>query len=116
MNFNKTNLFFFSACYLGKIHKFPFLTSTAIYEIPLQLIFEDLWDSFPSPSANGYIYYISFIDASTRYIWIYMLKHKSDALHIFQTFKTYVELQLNYKILALQTNRNGEFRACIPFE
>ena len=39
---NKTVTDFCSTCCLGKIHKFPFLSSTTVYTQQLQLIYSDL--------------------------------------------------------------------------
>ena len=61
-------------------------------------------------SYSGYRYYISFIDAFSCFIWIFLLKHKSDALQTFSNFKTQVELQLGYKIKVIQTNWEREYR------
>ena len=62
-------------------------------------------------SSSGYRYYINFIDAFSRFTWIFLLKHKSDVLQTFSNFKTQVELQLGYKIKAIQTDWGEEYRA-----
>lgn len=98
------------ACCLGKLHKLPFPSSNTEYTKPLQLIHSDLWGPSPTISANGYRYYVHFIDATTRFTWIYMLRQKSDALQTFENFKKLVELQLDSKILAVQTDWGGEYR------
>ena len=46
---------------------------------------------------------MSFVDAYSRFSWIYFLKNKSDALSVFKQFKSLVELQFN-KIKAIQTD------------
>jgi hypothetical protein len=58
----------------------------------------------------GYHYYITFVDAYSRFTWIYPLKVKSDALTIFKQFKTMAKLQLGHPLKALQTDWGGEFR------
>uniref|UniRef100_A0A803QDW0 GAG-pre-integrase domain-containing protein n=1 Tax=Cannabis sativa TaxID=3483 RepID=A0A803QDW0_CANSA len=94
-----------SACCLGKIHKFPFpkVSSTIISE-PLKLVVSDLWGPSHTPSFNGYKYYIHFVDAYSRFTWLYLLKNKSDALKTFQHFKSEAELQLGKSIKTLQTD------------
>ena len=77
----------------------------------LQLVHSNLWRPSPMLSYSGYRYYISFIDAFSRFNWIFLLKHKSDGLQTFSNFKTQVELQLGYKIKAIQTDCGGEYRA-----
>lgn len=47
---------------------------------------------------------VAFIDAFTKFTWIYLLKHKSDALQMFINFKIQVELQTSHKIKSLQSD------------
>ncbi|KAA3484190.1 Retrovirus-related Pol polyprotein from transposon TNT 1-94 [Gossypium australe] len=74
-----------------------------MYNEPFQLIVLDLWG--PSPYFSyGYQYYLSFVDAFSRYTWIIFLKKKSNALNRFILFKKQVKLQFRYKIKQLQTD------------
>ena len=57
---------------------------------------------------------MSFVDAYSRFTWIYFLKNKSDALSVFKQFKSLVELQFNKKIKAIQTDWEGEFEFSLP--
>jgi histone deacetylase 1/2 len=58
----------------------------------------------------GYSYYISFVDAFSKFTWIYLLKSKFDALIVFKQFKAMVELQLGHPLKVLHTDWGGEFR------
>lgn len=107
---NKNKIDFCVACCVGKHHKLPSQPSTTVYSHPLELIFCDLWGPAPMVSSMGYKYYISFVDAFSRYTWIYFLKVKSDALSIFTQFQKLVENQFNCKIKAVQSDWGGEFR------
>ena len=106
---------FCSACCLGKIHKSPYFSSETKYTKPLELVHTDLWGPSPCHSASGYKYYIHFIDAYSRYTWIYLLRQKSDALATFKLFQKHVELQLGHKILAVQSDWGGEYRPFTGF-
>jgi hypothetical protein len=44
----------------------------------LELVHTDLWGPSPVASLGGSRYYITFIDNSSRKVWIYFLKQKSD--------------------------------------
>jgi hypothetical protein len=46
-----------------------------------------------TPSMNGCIYYIIFIDDCSRKTWIYFLKTKDESFSRFQDFKNLVENQ-----------------------
>lgn len=70
----------------------------------------DLSGSSPSPSSCGYLYYIAFVDAYTRFTWIYFLNAKSDALHAFTQFHSQIQTQYSEKLKAVQSYFGGEFR------
>jgi histone deacetylase 1/2 len=52
-----------------------------------------------------------FVDASTKYTWIYFLKSKPDALAAFKQFNTLIQNQFQTIIKALQSDWGGEFRS-----
>ena len=58
-------------------------------------------------------YFITFIDDSTKYCYVYLLRSKDEALEKFIEYKTEVENQLGRKIKALRSDRGGEYDA--PF-
>jgi len=60
------------SCCLGKSHKLPFVASTSVYKSPLELVYSDVWGLAPVVSTGGHVYYIHFINAYSRYTWIYM--------------------------------------------
>jgi len=94
---------------VGKSHRLPSFPSESVYTSPLELIFSDLWDPAHVSSINGFSYYITFVDAYSRFTWIYLLKTKSETSNVFQKFKAMAELQFNSKIKSLQTDWGGEF-------
>ncbi|MCH92265.1 retrovirus-related Pol polyprotein from transposon TNT 1-94, partial [Trifolium medium] len=112
---NKDVSTFCAACCMGKAHRLHSPASHTTYTTPLELVYSDLWGPSPSPSKLGYNYYISFVDAYSKYTWIYLLKSKSDALLIFKQFKTMVELQFGHPLKSLQTDWGGEFRPFTKF-
>ena len=101
---NKMDSNFCSSCCLGKIHRFPFSLSHTTYTKPLELIHSDLWGPAPVLSNSGYRYYIHFVDAFSRFSWIFLLRNKSEAIKTFVNFKTQVELQFDSKIKSLKTD------------
>ena len=46
---------------------------------------------------------------------MYLLRYKSDAFQAFLNFKTQVELQLGFKVKAIQTDWGREYRAFTNF-
>lgn len=107
----------FSLCtssQLGKMHQLPFPTSHTKYSAPFQLIFADVWGPAHKLSSNGSRFYVSFVDAYTRYTWIYFLKLKSEVHKIFQIFHRHILVQFKTHIQILQTDGGVNSKACNP--
>nr|KYP59279.1 Retrovirus-related Pol polyprotein from transposon TNT 1-94 [Cajanus cajan] len=102
------------SCCVGK-SRLPSSASQIVYSAPLDLIFIDLWGPSHITSFSGYIYYVAFIDAFSKYTWIYPLKSKAETLSVFQQFKAMAELQFNTKIKSVQPDWGGEYRAFTSF-
>lgn len=50
------------------------------------VVYSDIWGPFKANNISGSRWFISFIDDHIRVTWIYLMKQKSDACHIFQNF------------------------------
>ena len=68
-------------------------------------------DFFPmSISARGgYKYFITFIDDYSRYRYIYLMRHKSEAFEKFKEFKMEVDSHRGKSIKSLQSDCGGEY-------
>lgn len=99
-----------SACCLGKSHRLPSSLSTTVYHHPFELVVCDLWGPSPIHSSGGYTYFLTCVDAFSRFVWVFPLRLKSDTLTQFIHFKTMVELQFNCKIKGVQSDGGGEFK------
>jgi transposase InsO family protein len=58
---------------------------------------------------GGKRYFLTFIDDSTRFFYVYLLKTKDEAFNYFKTYKAEVENQLERKIKRLRSDRGGEY-------
>ncbi|KAK9025004.1 hypothetical protein V6N11_064905 [Hibiscus sabdariffa] len=58
---------------------------------------------------GGYQYFITFTDDFSRYGYIYLMRHKSEALERFKEFKNEVQNQHGKSIKALRSDRGGEY-------
>ena len=101
--------FFCTSCQMGRSHKLPFKKSLTQYTSPVELVESDLWDPSPILSSIGYRYYVSFVDAFSRYTWIYFLKNKSETFESFLHFKMQAENLINTRINFFQSDWGGEF-------
>ncbi|TXG58227.1 hypothetical protein EZV62_016056 [Acer yangbiense] len=113
-NINVNALHFCDACKLGKHHQLPFIKHPVSVSAPLELIYSDIWGPSPTLSTAGFRYYIVFVDAFTRFSWLFPIKLKSDAFSVFIKFQKSVELEFNRKIKALHTDMGGEYIAFLP--
>jgi len=59
---------------------------------------------------GGYKYYVPFIDAFSKFTWIYLLPAKSDVEAVFIRFQAHVERLDNIKIKCIQSDRGGEYQ------
>lgn len=90
--FYKNRLHFCDACKIGKSHKLSFLTHSTYVNQPLEIVYSDLWGPSPYPSTEKHSYYFIFIDAYSRFTWMFPSKHKSETKEFFIRFKTHIEL------------------------
>jgi hypothetical protein len=88
-----------------KPHKAPEARNLA----PLDLIHSDLCEMNIILIKGGKQYFITFIDDSTRFCYVYLLKSKDATLHYFKTYKAEVENQLERIIKRLRSDHGGEY-------
>ena len=58
---------------------------------------------------GGYHYFLTFTNDSSRYEYIYLMKHKSETFEKFKEFQSEVENHRNKKIMFLRSNRGCEY-------
>ncbi|KAL5754948.1 hypothetical protein ACOSP7_023168 [Xanthoceras sorbifolium] len=98
-------------CIFGKQKKVSF---AKIGKIPkaekLELVHTDVWGPSPVSSLSGSLYYVTFIDDSTRKVWVYFLKKKLEVFDTFRKWKAMVENETGLKIKRLRSDNGGEYR------
>ncbi|KAL4025380.1 hypothetical protein IC575_013770 [Cucumis melo] len=97
------------SCLEGKMTKRPFTEKGYRAKEPLELIHSDLCGLMNVKARGGFEYFISFIDDYSRYGYLYLMEHKSEALEKFKEYKTEVENLLSKKIKILRSDRGGEY-------
>nr|KYP38387.1 Retrovirus-related Pol polyprotein from transposon TNT 1-94 [Cajanus cajan] len=106
---------FCDSCCIAKSHRLPSQPSSSVYSKPLELVFLDVWGPASLESSWGYMYFLTCVDACTRYMWIYLLHRKSDVFSHFLNFKTLAEKQFQTLLKSVQTDGGGEFRPLTSF-
>ena len=62
-----------------------------------------------SSSLSGYVYYVSFIDESSRKTWIYFMKNKDEFFIKFKEFKALIENHTEKKINTFRLDNGGQY-------
>ena len=97
------------SCLLGKMTKTPFARSCERASDLLELIHSDVCGPMSTTARGGYEYFITFTDDLSRYGYVYLMKHKSEAFEKFKEFQSEVQNQLGKKIKFLRSDRGGEY-------
>jgi transposase InsO family protein len=101
-----------TGCAYGKLHRNPLISQSSKTKYPiLGKIYSDICGPFNKSVGGGKEYLLVFIDAKTRFSWIYLLKHKSETFSKFLEFKAMVEKESNRKILILHSDKGGEYNS-----
>lgn len=74
----------------------------------LELIHADICGPFTPQTSAGNRYFLLLVDDFSRYMWVYLLKSKDEALTMFKTFRKLVEKESDKVIKVLRTDRGGE--------
>ncbi|CAN1240915.1 Retrovirus-related Pol polyprotein from transposon RE2 [Linum perenne] len=75
---------------------------------PFSIVHSDIWGP-TNPTLSGARWFITFIDDHSRTTWTYLMKQKSEAAAIFQTFYTTVLTQFDTKIQVLRSDNAKEY-------
>ena len=111
-NLKHVNIGVCEHCIFGKQKKVSFSKSGKASKLQkLELVHTDVWGPAPIKSLGGSRYYITFIDDSTRKVWVYFLKNKSDVFSVFKRWKTEIENQTGLKIKSLKSDNGREYES-----
>jgi transposase InsO family protein len=100
---------FVEALLLVKIQRKLTLTVLEKLMVSLDLINYDICAPMTTPSMNGCLYYIIFIDDCSCKTWIYFLKTKDESFSKYQDFKNLVENQTGRHIRVFRIDNGKEF-------
>ena len=73
----------------------------------LEIIHTDICS--PDMYMHGQKYFVTFIDDYSRYMYVYLLHNKHEALDAFKVFKAEVENQCGKQIQIVRSDRGGEY-------
>ena len=97
------------SCLLGKMTKSPFSGHGERAADLLGLVHTDVCGPMSTQAMGGFSYFITFIDDRSRFGYVYLMKHKSEAFEKFKEYKHEVEKQTKHSIITLRSDRGGEY-------
>ena len=83
---------------MGKMTKTPFSGTMERATDLLEIIHTDVCGPMSVEARCGHCYFLTFTDDSSRYGYIYLMKHKSETFEKFKEFQSKVENHRNKKI------------------
>jgi hypothetical protein len=89
---------------MSKSKHLSFSLSPTHVHHPLELIYTDVWGPSPMYSTTRNTFYVSFLDAYSRYTWLFPMSRKSDVCTIFLQFQKNVERYFYSKIKIVQSD------------
>ena len=97
------------SCLHGKMTKLPFIGHGERAMDLLALVHTDVCGPFDMPARGNFVYFITFIDDSSRYGYVYLMRYKFEAFEKFKKFKHEIEKQIEKPIKILRSDRGGEY-------
>ena len=94
---------------MGKMTKTPFSGTMERATDLLEIIHTDVCNPMSVEARGGYRYFLTFTHDLSRYGYIYLMKHKSEAFEKFKEFQSEVENHRDKKIRFLRSDRGDKY-------
>ena len=97
-------------CIRGKQHREAFpKTASRRATVPLELVHTDLCGPMAKDSLGGSKYFMLLVDDCSRFMWVYFLARKSEALSTFVCWRSHAEKESGYTLKAVRSDHGSEF-------
>ena len=94
---------------LAKQRRLSFRTFVSHSSACFDLIHVDIWGPYSTPSLNGSRYFLTLVDDYSRCTWVFLMKYKSEASSLIQSFYNLILTQFNFPIKVIRSNNGPEF-------
>ena len=95
-------------CPLAKQHRLSFSSNNHMSKSPFDLVHCDIWGPYHVTSISGYRYFLTLVDDCTRFTWVFLLRIKSNVIHIVPKLFNIVENQFNKRIKVFRSDNAKE--------
>ena len=95
------------SCLEGKMTKRPFPTKGNRTDALLELAHIDVCRPINIRARSGYEYFITFTDDHSKYGYVYLMQHNSEAFEKFKEFRAKVHKQLDIHIKVIRLDRSA---------
>jgi hypothetical protein len=96
-------------CHYAKHKKLPFPISNNKAVHCYDLLHVDIWGPVSTSSIHGHSYFLTIVDDCSRFTWVVLMKHKSEARQRIIEFITLIENQLKTIVKAIRSDNGPEF-------
>lgn len=96
-------------CHFARQKKLPFSLSSSVASQKFELLHFDIWVPLVVPSIHNHKYFLTILDDYSRFVWIVLLKSKSDVSQHVKNFITLVENQFHITSKTVRTDNGPEF-------
>ena len=96
-------------CPMGKQKRLPYPFNNKLSTCTFDLVHMDVWGPYSTPTLEGFKYFLTMVDDSTRATWIFFMKSKSEVRQLITSFYTMIHTQFGVKIKSVRTNNAMEF-------
>ncbi|CAH9100796.1 unnamed protein product [Cuscuta europaea] len=96
-------------CELAKQSHVSISRSNTISCSPFDIIHSDVWGPTPIANISGARWYVTFIDDCTRFMWVFLVKNKSEVSSIIPIFCNMIHNQFSATIKHFCTDNDLEY-------
>ena len=96
-------------CELAKHKCVLFPVSNNMSTSPFYLVHTDVWGPSTVPNVSSARWFLTFIDDCTCVTWVFLLKHKTEVIHVFQRFFSMVTNQFGITIKRIRSDNAKDY-------
>ncbi|KAI5748286.1 hypothetical protein M8J77_023876 [Diaphorina citri] len=98
-------------CIKGKMTRLPFSKTRDRANDILQIVHTDLCGPIDPISHEGYRYILTFLDDYSHFLYVYLLKEKSEVFDKFKEYFYYTKSLFNKTVNKLRCDNGGEYKS-----